>query len=445
MKVAVIGTGYVGLVAGTCFADSGNDVFCVDIDQKKIDMLNKGEIPIYEPGVEEMIKRNVRQETLSFTTDIKMAVEKSMILFIAVGTPPQEDGSADLKHVLAVAKSIGQYMNDYKVVVDKSTVPVGTADKVKEEIKKHTNHNFAVVSNPEFLKEGAAIADFMKPDRVVIGTDDEEAAKIMRNLYAPFVRTGAPIIIMDVRSAELTKYAANSMLATKISFINEVANLCESVGANIEMVRKGIGSDRRIGPYFIFPGVGYGGSCFPKDVKAIIRTARQYGKDMKILESVEAVNDKQKTILFDKIMQYYDGQIEGKTFAVWGLSFKPKTDDMREAPAIAMIHVLVKKSVKIQAHDPEAIKEAEWRLNDYAGKEVQLIKKRYDALEGADALIIMTEWNEFREPDFHLIKETLNEPVIFDGRNLYDPARMKKLGFKYHSIGRPDLEQLLNV
>lgn len=445
MKVAVIGTGYVGLVAGTCFADSGNDVFCVDIDQKKIEMLNNGQVPIYEPGLEEMIKRNVRQETLSFTTDIKMAVEKSQILFIAVGTPPQEDGSADLKHVLAVAKSIGQYMNDYKVVVDKSTVPVGTADKVKAEIKKHTNHNFAVVSNPEFLKEGAAIDDFMKPDRVVIGTDDEEAAKIMRNLYAPFVRTGAPIIVMDIRSAELTKYAANSLLATKISFINEVANLCESVGANIEMVRKGIGSDKRIGPYFIFPGAGYGGSCFPKDVKAIIKTARQYGKEMKILEAVEAVNEKQKTVLLDKIMQYYDNKIEGKTFAIWGLSFKPKTDDMREAPAIAMINALVNKGVKIQAHDPEAMKEAEWRLGDYVGNQVELIRKRYDALEGADALVIMTEWNEFREPDFNLIKETLNEPVIFDGRNLYDPARMKKLGIEYHSIGRPDLRFFTGV
>ena len=437
MRVAVVGTGYVGLVAGTCFADVGNDVICVDKDVNKIEMLNQGQIPIYEPGLEEMVKRNVEQERLSFTTDIKKAVQASQIIFIAVGTPPNEDGSADLQHVLSVAKDIGQHMNGFKIVVNKSTVPVGTADKVKEEIKKHTRHDFAVVSNPEFLKEGAAIEDFLKPDRVVVGTDNEEAAEIMRNLYAPFVRTGKPIIVMDIRSAELTKYAANAMLATKISFINEIANLCEKVGADVDMVRRGLGADRRIGPYFIFPGAGYGGSCFPKDVKAIIRTAKEHGMHLKILEAVEEVNNRQKTILLDKIKKYFNNDLKGKTFAVWGLSFKPNTDDMREAPAISLIRALTKEGAKIQAHDPEALKEAEWRFEDLLNKQVFLIKKRYDALEGADGLVIMTEWNEFREPDFYLIKEMLKQPVIFDGRNLYDPKRMAKISIDYFPIGRP--------
>jgi len=328
-------------------------------------------------------------------------------------------------------------MNEYKVVVDKSTVPVGTAEKVRAEISKHTGHPFAVVSNPEFLKEGAAIEDFMKPDRVIVGVDDEDATEIMRNLYAPFVRTGKPIIVMDVKSAELTKYAANAMLATKISFMNEIANLCEKVGANVEMIRKGIGSDRRIGPYFIFPGVGYGGSCFPKDVQAIINTAKQNGMNLRILQSVEEVNNIQKTILMDKISGYFGGNLEGKTLAMWGLSFKPNTDDMREAPAIYMIKALAAAGAKIQAHDPEGLKEANWRLKDYLDKELTLFKKRYEALDGADGLIIMTEWNEFREPDFYLIKETLKNPVIFDGRNLYDPDRMRKLQIDYYSIGRP--------
>ncbi len=437
MRIAVVGTGYVGLVAGTCFADAGNDVICVDNDQDKIEKLNAGQIPIYEPGLEEMVRRNVEQDRLQFTTDIKTAVEKSNIIFIAVGTPPQEDGSADLKHVLAVAKDIGTYMNGFKIIVNKSTVPVGTADRVKEEVKKYTNHDFAVVSNPEFLKEGAAIEDFMKPDRVVIGTDREDVADTMRNLYLPFVRTGKPIIIMDIRSAELTKYAANSMLATKISFINEIANLCEKVGADVDMVRRGIGADRRIGPYFIFPGTGYGGSCFPKDVKAIIRTAKQYGLDLKILQAVEEVNERQKTIMLDKIKTYYNNDLKGKTFTVWGLAFKPNTDDMREAPAIPLIRGLVKEGANVQAHDPEALKEAEWRFEDILNKGVTLFKKRYDALEGSDGLIIMTEWNEFREPDFYLIKEMLHKPVIFDGRNLYDPKRMAKLGIDYFPIGRP--------
>ncbi len=446
MKVSVVGTGYVGLVAGTCFADSGNEVICVDIDTKKIDMLNNGKVPIYEPGLEEMISRNVEQDRLFFTTDIKEAVQASQIIFIAVGTPPDEDGSADLQYVLAVAKDIGTHMNGFKVVVDKSTVPVGTADKVRAEIEKYTKEEFAVVSNPEFLKEGAAIDDFMKPDRVVIGTDNEEAAEIMRNLYAPFVRTGKPIIVMDIRSAELTKYTANAMLATKISFMNEIANLCDAVGANVEMVRKGIGSDRRIGPHFIFPGPGYGGSCFPKDVQAIIRTANEYGKHLRILEAVEKVNDSQKTVLMDKIRSYFENKLKGKTFAVWGLSFKPNTDDMRESPAIYMIRALVAEGAKILAHDPEALAEAEWRFEDLIREgKVELIKKRYDALEGADGLLVMTEWNAFREPDFYLIKETLKHPVIFDGRNLYNPDRMKKLGIDYHSIGRPQLDFKIKI
>ncbi len=444
MRVTIVGSGYVGLVAGTCFADSGNEVICVDVDKKKIDMLNNGQVPIYEPGLEEMIKRNMEQDRLVFTTDIKKGVQESQIIFIAVGTPPDEDGSADLKYVLGVAKEIGTHMNGYKVVVDKSTVPVGTADKVKAEIAKHTDHKFSVVSNPEFLKEGAAIDDFMKPDRVVIGAEDEEAAEIMRDLYGAFVRTGKPIIVMDIRSAELTKYAANSLLATKISFMNEMANLCDAVGANVEHVRKGIGSDRRIGPHFIFPGPGYGGSCFPKDVQAVIRTAHDYGKHLRILEAVEQVNDKQKTVLMDKVNRYFENDLKGKTFAVWGLSFKPNTDDMRMSPASSMIRALVDKGAKIRAHDPEALEEAKWRFEDIK-ENVTLYKKRYDALEGADALVVMTEWNAFREPDFYLIKETLSHPVIFDGRNLYKPERMQKLGIDYFSIGRPQLEFKVTV
>ena len=437
MKVAVIGTGYVGLVAGTCFSDTGNEVICVDVDKNKIDNLNQGHIPIYEPGLEEMIKRNVREDRLKFSTDIEKAVKVSQIIFIAVGTPPDEDGSADLKYVLAVARDIGKHMNGFKVVVDKSTVPVGTADLVKAEISKYSKHDFAVVSNPEFLKEGAAISDFMKPDRVVIGTSNEEAAEIMKNLYAPFVRTGKPIIVMDEKSAELTKYTANSLLATKISFMNEIANLCDKVGANVDMVRKGIGSDSRIGPYFIFPGTGYGGSCFPKDVKAIIKTASEYGINLKVLQAVEDVNKKQKIVLLDKINQYFNNEIKNRTFAIWGLAFKPKTDDMREAPAIEMINALLEEGAKVQAHDPEALKEAMRIFKEKSGDQLSFFEKRYDALEKADALIIMTEWNEFREPDFYLIKETLKNAVIFDGRNIYEPKRMEKYGIDYFSIGRP--------
>ena len=439
MKVAVVGSGYVGLVAGTCLADAGNDVICVDIDQNKIDRLKNSDIPIYEPGLEEMLRRNVKQERLTFTTDIKTAVEKSLIIMIAVGTPPDEDGSADLQYVLAVARDIGKYMNKFKVVVDKSTVPVGTADKVAAEIKKHTKYDFAVVSNPEFLKEGAAVEDFMKPDRVIIGVDNEEAEEIMKNLYAPFVRTGKPIIAMDVRSAELTKYASNAMLATKISFMNEIANMCEAVGANVEMVRRGMGSDKRIGPYFIFPGAGYGGSCFPKDVKAIIKTAAEHKQELKVLKAVEEVNENQKIILVDKIKKYFNGKIKDKTFAMWGLAFKPNTDDMREAPSIAMVRALIQEGAKIHAHDPEAHHEAQWRFEDIVDREILLFNKRYDALEHTDALIIMTEWNAFREPDFYLIKEIMKKPVIFDGRNLYNPERMKKMDIDYISIGRPEI------
>lgn len=439
MRITIVGTGYVGLVAGTCFADTGNEVICVDIDKTKVDALNNGEVPIYEPGLKDMVARNMKEDRLFFTTDTKYAVEKAEVIFIAVGTPPDEDGSADLKHVLAVARDIGKYMNGFKVVVDKSTVPVGTAERVTAEIKKHTDHNFAVVSNPEFLKEGTAIDDFLRPDRIVIGTTNEEAAEIMKNLYRPFVRSGKPILIMDERSAELTKYAANSLLATKISFINEIANLCDALQADIEMVRKGIGTDSRIGPRFIYPGTGYGGSCFPKDVQALIRIASENGIELNIIKSVEEVNQRQKTSLMVKINSYFKNDLQGKTFAMWGLAFKPKTDDMREAPAIAMIEHLNSKGVKVQAHDPEALAEATKIFGDHIDRDLFLFEKRYDALDGADGLIIMTEWNAFREPDFYLIKETLNYPVIFDGRNLYDPARMKKLEIDYYSIGRSRL------
>jgi UDPglucose 6-dehydrogenase len=437
MNISVFGSGYVGLVAGACFADVGNDVICADINESKISMLNKGEIPIYEPGLSDIVRRNMREERLSFTTDLKMAINESKIIFIAVGTPPDQDGSADLQNVLAVARTIGKTMKESKIIVNKSTVPVGTADLVRKEIFKHTNQSVAVVSNPEFLKEGAAIDDFMKPDRVIIGSSDEEAMNTIRDLYMPFVRTGKPIILMDEHSAELTKYAANAILATKISFMNEVANLCERVGADIHMIRKGIGTDSRIGPSFIFPGVGYGGSCFPKDVKALISTGKKHNYQLEVLKAVESVNIKQKTILMDKFEKYFNNDLTGKVFAIWGLSFKPRTDDMREAPAIDMIEALVSKGAKVQAHDPEAMQEAERIFKDWIGNQVTLFGKRYDCLEGADALVIMTEWNEFREPDFPLIKETLNNSVIFDGRNIYEPERMKNSGIDYFCIGRP--------
>ncbi len=433
MKLTIVGSGYVGLVAGACFSESGNHVICMDKDEKKIHMLNDGQIPIYEPGLDVMIQRNQNNGRLTFTTDMKMAVEKSDIIFIAVGTPPGEDGSADLSHVLSVAKSIGKHMTKYTIVVNKSTVPVGTADKVREVIKKETDVPFDVVSNPEFLKEGAAIDDFMYPDRVVIGTSSPKVAEIMRELYSPFVRTGNPIIIMDERSAEITKYAANSILATKISFMNEIANLCDLIGADVEMVRKGIGSDKRIGYSFIFPGVGYGGSCFPKDVKAIIRTAEEYHYDFKVLKAVEEVNNRQKSILIPKILSHFNGSVEGRTFTIWGLSFKPKTDDMREAPSIEIIKELHRLGAKIRAHDPVAIREAQKAgLGEFAS----FHEDYYEALNDSDGLILVTEWLNYREPDFDRMKEIMNTRVIFDGRNIYQPEKIKTLGFAYYGIGR---------
>lgn len=431
MKLCVIGTGYVGLVDGTCFAETGNDVVCVDTNQTKIDALLAGQIPIYEPGLETLVKKNVEKKRLSFSTDVQAAVRNADICFISVGTPSGEDGSADLQYVLAAAKTIGENLNGYKVIVDKSTVPVGTADKVKKVIAAETQQEFDVVSNPEFLKEGAAIEDFLKPDRIIIGTDSDRAFKIMEMLYAPFVRTGAPIIRMSTRSAEMTKYAANAMLATRISFMNDLANLCELVGADIDMVRQGLGSDPRVGKRFLFPGIGYGGSCFPKDVKAIIRTAQENGYTLELLQAVENVNAKQKKALAAKIKKHF-GSLSGRKFAVWGLSFKPQTDDMREAPAIAVINELLKDGARVSAHDPEALKEAK----KIFGARIDYQTDNYAALDKADALLILTEWSEYREPDFARIKSLLKTPVIFDGRNIYDPEQMKEQGFQYYSIGR---------
>jgi UDPglucose 6-dehydrogenase len=437
MKIGIVGTGYVGLVTGTCFAESGNDVICVDTDKNKIDGLKNGIIPIYEPGLEDLVKRNTTEERLTFTTELKEAVDSCLILFIAVGTPPDEDGSADLKHVLAVARGIGQNMTEYRVIVDKSTVPVGTGEKVRKAIqeeldKRQVNIEFDIVSNPEFLKEGNAIDDFMKPDRVVIGCGDVRTAEIMKELYSPFVRTGKPILIMDVASAEMTKYTANAMLATKISFMNDIANLCEKLGADISHVRQGIGSDSRIGYSFIFPGAGYGGSCFPKDVQALIRTASENKHELEILKAVEAVNYRQKEVLFAKLQKKFGDDLKNKTIAVWGLSFKPNTDDMREAPAIVLIESLLKIGAKVKAYDPEAIKEAKHIFGD----RIQYGKKSYEVVEGADALVIVTEWNEFRRPDLEKVKNLLKEPVIIDGRNIFDPDRMRATGFYYDSIGR---------
>jgi len=438
MKIGIIGTGYVGLVTGTCFAESGNDVICVDIDTAKVERLNRGEIPIYEPGLDELVKRNMAEERLHFTTRIEDAIETSLMLFIAVGTPPGEDGSADLTYVLNVAKDIGRTMKNFKIVVDKSTVPVGTGDLVRkviaeELVKRGENVPFDVVSNPEFLKEGNAIDDFMKPDRVVVGCDDPRTAELMKELYAPFVRTEKPILIMDVRSAEMTKYAANAMLATRISFMNDIANLCERVGANIDNVRRGIGSDSRIGYSFIFPGAGYGGSCFPKDVQALVRTGNANAHRLEILEAVESVNQRQKEVLFKKLQEAMDDQLNGKTIAVWGLAFKPNTDDMREAPSIVLITSLLNAGAAVRVYDPEAMDETRKTFGD----RITYVKKSYETLEGADALVLVTEWNEFRRPDFERMRALLKKPVIIDGRNVYDPARMKALGFEYRSIGRP--------
>lgn len=437
MKVSVFGSGYVGLVAGACFAESGNDVICLDIDEKKIKALNEGRIPIYEPGLEEMIRRNARQRRLTFSTDLKEGVEHSLFLFIAVGTPADEDGSADLKHVLSVAETIGHYINEYKVVVDKSTVPVGTADKVRETVQKailarELDIEFDVVSNPEFLREGAAINDFMQPDRVVVGTDNPRTGALMRELYAPFMKTQDCLISMDIRSAEMTKYAANSMLATKISFMNEIARLCEKVGANVDDVRIGIGTDNRIGPSFLFPGIGYGGSCFPKDVQALIRTGLEYQCRMELLESVESVNEKQKEHMIELVEDHYGKELKGLTFAIWGLSFKPQTDDMREAPSRKIIDGLLERGAAIIASDPAAINEAKSIWQD----RIAFREYYYDALQDVDALLILTEWNDYRRPDFNRMKELMKSAVIFDGRNIYDPKKMTALGFDYFSIGR---------
>lgn len=438
MNVGVIGSGYVGLVAGTCFAESGNDVICADVDANKISMLNNGDIPIYEPGLDRLIESNAKAGRLTFTTDVIACIKSSEVIFIAVGTPQDKDGSADLKYVLGVAEQIGKEMNGPKIVVNKSTVPVGTADLVAQEIAKYTDMPFDVVSNPEFLKEGSAIEDFMKPDRVVIGTSSVEAAEIMRELYSPFVRTNNPILVMSNKSAEVTKYAANALLATRVTFMNEIANLCEKVDADVSQVRLGIGTDSRIGPSFLFPGVGYGGSCFPKDVRALMRTAEEKEVPFEIVKAVDSVNNRQKKRLVQKIISHYGGAnaLKGKTFAVWGLAFKPNTDDMREAPSIDTIRELVSCGAHIKAFDPEAVGVARKVFSDL-GSKVQFAENGYDAVSGADALVIVTEWNEFRRPNFSKLTQVLKEPTIFDGRNLFDPSKMMRLGFTYYSIGRP--------
>jgi UDPglucose 6-dehydrogenase len=441
MKVTVFGSGYVGLVTGVCLAEVGNEVVCVDVDQKKIDNLKKGIIPIYEPGLDALVSENQQAGRIKFTTDIQEAVSHGIFQFIAVGTPPDEDGAADLQYVLAVAKSIAENMDSYRIVVDKSTVPVGTADKVKEvmlqvQTERGVDIEFDVVSNPEFLKEGAAITDFMKPDRIIVGTDNPRTAELLKALYAPFNRSHERVITMDVRSAELTKYAANAMLATKISFMNELANLAELLGADIEHVRNGIGSDSRIGYSFIYPGCGYGGSCFPKDVKALERTAKQVGYKAELLSAVENVNDRQKQVLFNKVVQHYKGNggLQGKTFALWGLAFKPKTDDMREAPSRVILEALIDAGAAIKAFDPEAMDEAKRIYGNKSG--LTLVETAEDALRGANALIVVTEWKNFWSPDFDFIKNTLKDAVIFDGRNLYQPELLKKQGITYYGIGR---------
>ncbi|OIQ30375.1 MAG: UDP-glucose 6-dehydrogenase [Bacteroidetes bacterium MedPE-SWsnd-G2] len=436
MKITIVGSGYVGLVAGACFSEVGIDVKCVDVDLKKIDNLNKGIIPIYEPGLEEMITRNMNKGRLQFTTNISEAIKGSDVIFISVGTPPDEDGSADLKYVIQVARDCGKYMEDYTLVVTKSTVLVGTSLKIKkainEELKKrNVSIEFDVASNPEFLKEGAAIDDFLKPDRIVVGTDSPKAETLLRNLYKPFTLNGHPIIVMDVVSAEMTKYAANSMLATKISFINDIANLCEIVGADINNVRKGIGSDGRIGTKFIYPGIGYGGSCFPKDVQALIRTGKEFNYDLKVLQAVEAVNKNQKSVLFNKILNYYNGDLKGKTIAIWGLSFKPQTDDMREAPSLEIVNSLLKAGANVKAYDPVAINEAKHHF----GNSITYYEDQYEALIDADCLAVLTEWPEFKIPNFSIINRVLNAPVLFDGRNIYDKEEMFKNGFDYFCIG----------
>jgi UDPglucose 6-dehydrogenase len=432
MKIAVVGTGYVGLVTGTCFAETGNNVTCVDIDAGKVNKLKQGEITIYEPGLEKLFLRNLKEGRLTFTTDLVEGVNEATIIFLALPTPPGEDGSADLKYVLGVAEDLGKIIKDYKVIVDKSTVPVGTAEKVRAAIQKHSKAEFDIVSNPEFLREGVAVEDFMKPDRVVIGSESEKARKIMGDLYAPFVRQGNPVIFMDERSAELTKYAANSFLATKISFMNEIARLCEKFGADVDMVRRGIGSDDRIGKRFLFPGIGYGGSCFPKDVQALVKSSTDTGYDFRILKAVMEVNSEQKLHLLPGIKKYFKNDLKGKHFALWGLAFKPNTDDIREAPAFDIIEALLAAGATISAFDPEAMKNAKEVLGD----KVKFAENPYDALTDADALIIATEWNEFRTPDFGKMAARLKNRAIFDGRNLFDLSSIRELGFHYESVGR---------
>ena len=443
MNISVIGTGYVGLVTGTCLAEMGNHVICVDIDEGKVEKMRRGELPIFEPGLEVFFERNRREKRLRFTTDLAEAVRETDVIFLALPTPPSEDGSADLSYVLGVADDIGRLLAadpalDYRVIVTKSTVPVGTADKVRAAIEAHghvAGQDFDAVSNPEFLREGVAVEDFMKPDRVVVGTSSKRAAEVMTQLYEPFVRQGNPIIVMDERSSEMTKYAANAFLATKITFMNEIANLCDRVGASVDMIRRGIGTDARIGRHFLYAGIGFGGSCFPKDVQALARTSDEYGYAFKILQSVLEVNDYQRGMLVDRISDYFDGSLEGRRIAIWGLAFKPNTDDVREAPSHVLIRGLVERGAKVSAFDPEAVETTRSLL----GNALEYADDVYAAVEGADALIIATEWHEFRRPDFERVKSLMKQPVIFDGRNVYDPERMAELGFEYHSIGRPYL------
>ena len=437
MNITVIGTGYVGLVTGTCFAETGINVVCVDIDEKKVEKLRKGEVPIYEPGLDVLLERNMDKGRISFTTSLQKGIKNSDAIFIAVGTPPDEDGSADLKYVLGVAREIGQHMEDYKVIITKSTVPVGTSFKVKaaveeELVNRDVRIPFDVASNPEFLKEGSAVDDFLKPDRIVVGVESKRAEKVMKRLYKPFLMNGHPLLFMDIFSSEMTKYAANSMLATKISFMNDIANLCELVGANIDLVRKGIGSDSRIGNKFIYPGTGYGGSCFPKDVQALVRTADEYGHSLEVLKAVESVNYRQKSVLVEKIKQHFGKNLKGKQFGLWGLAFKPKTDDMREAPSLVIIEQLKALGANIRAYDPVAMEEAERILGD----KIEYAKDEYDAIIDADALIVVTEWSEFRMPNFRILEKLMINKTIFDGRNVYDPEEMEELDFTYYSIGR---------
>jgi len=435
MNIAVVGTGYVGLVTGTCFAEMGNHVICVDIDAEKVSSMQQGKMPIYEPHLDVLFERNIKQGRLNFTTDLKEAVEPASIIFLALPTPPDEDGSADLSYVLSVAEQLGGIINDYKVIVNKSTVPVGTAEKVHQAISSTIKCDFDVVSNPEFLREGYAVDDFMKPDRVVVGTDSERARTLITELYSPFVRQGNPIYFMDTRSSELTKYAANAFLATKITFMNEIANLCEKVGANVDMVRMGIGSDERIGKRFLFAGIGYGGSCFPKDVQALFNTSSEFQYDFQVLSAVMNVNAEQKLVIYNKIMQYFDHDVKGKKIAVWGLAFKPDTDDIREAPALYIIEKLLGQGAQVVAYDPEAMN----NVSKLFGDKIVYAKDQYEALDGVDALLIATEWAVFRTPEFDEMNKRMKAHVIFDGRNLYEPAKMKQLGYYYNSIGRNEV------